>query len=160
MLIQVAMWALVAVGCLVVGKWLGAKFFGVKQDVSGLKRAAQRLSVVMRAHGLERTPAMLDELVVGSIDDLLQAVKDFALMVKDGDEAVAKELDGAFDRSLAIRLGSPGGRAALKIKLEAAQSIALELAKAAAPVVAAAAVVAVPASAPVVLPAAVIASAL
>lgn len=159
MIVQVIVWALTAVGCLVVGRLVGRKWFGLKKDVSGLKRSAQVLSQMMHERGLRRIPAMLDELVVGDIDDLLQSMRDFALMVRDSD-ALTKELDGAFERSLGVKLGSPEGRMALKIKLEAAEKIALELAKAAAPIAAAAAVAAVPASAPVVIPAAIVASAL
>jgi len=161
MILQVVIWCLVAASCLVVGKWLGSKWFGVKKDISGLKRAAQRLSIMFRERGLKRIPTMFDEFVIGDVDDLFQSMKDFAIMVGDGEEAIAKELDGAFERSLTTRLSSPEGRAALKVKLEAAQSIAVEIAKAAAPVVAAAAIsTAVPAAAPIAIPGAIVASAL
>jgi len=51
---------LVVVGCVVVGKYLGRKFFKTKKEVSGVKRAAQKWSVALREGGLKRIPDMID----------------------------------------------------------------------------------------------------
>ncbi len=129
----------VVVGCLVVGKWLGKKVFKTKKEVSGVKRAAQQASVAMREAGYKLFPNMLDNLVVGDVDDFFQDIKDFSTMLKSGNEVIAKELDGVFDRSLTARLRTPEGRAAVKVRLEMAETVATEVAKASAPLVVAAA---------------------
>ena len=49
-------------------------------------------------HGLKRLPAVLEEFVVGDVDDLFESIKEFAVMLKGGNEAIVKELDGTFER--------------------------------------------------------------
>ncbi len=139
MLIQAVTAVLVVVGCVVVGKYLGRKLFKTKKEISGVKRAAQKWSVALREGGLKRIPNMLDDFVVGDVDDLFQGFKDFATMLKDGNEVVTKELEGAFDRSFTAKLRTPEGRAMVKVRLEMAETVATEVAKASAPLVVAAA---------------------
>ena len=112
---------------------------GWKKDVSGLKRFAQTLAIILREHGLKRLPAVLEEFVGGDVDDLFESIKEFAVMLKGGNEAIVKELDGTFERMLYIKLSTPKGRAVLAARLVEAEKIA-EAAKTAAPIAAAVAV--------------------
>jgi len=142
MLLQVLIWIAVAIACIVVGKYLGTWLFGAKKEVSGIKRAAQSLSISLREAGLKRIPAMLDEFVVGDADDLFNGLKDLALVLKAGNESIVKELDATFDRCLNAKLSTPEGRALVEAKLNDAKKVAFEIAKAAAPVVATAVIAA------------------
>jgi hypothetical protein len=141
-MIQLLIWVVLAVMAYFVGREIGKRWFGVKKDVSGMRRSAQQLAIVLREHGLRRLPTMLEAFVVGDVDDLFDDIKTFAEMVKMGNEAIVKELEGTFDRMLGVKLNSPEGRALIKARVEAAEKVALEVAKAAAPIVAAAAIAA------------------
>jgi hypothetical protein len=142
-MVQVLVWVCVAVACFVVGQWIGKKLFGVKKDVSKLKRSMQSLAITLREHGLRRLPEALEEAVVGDVDDIFVAVKDFATVVKAGNEAIVCELEGTFNRMLDNKLTSPEGRALVEAKLNEAKKVAIEVAKVVAPIAAKAAVVAV-----------------
>lgn len=139
-LMQVLTWAVLASVCLVVGRVVGKKLFGVKKDLSILKRSAQTLAIQLRDMGLKRLPAILEEFVITDVDALLQSIKELAAVVKGGNEAIVKELDGTFERMLDTKLRSPEGRALLKSKLNAIETAAGEMVIAATPMIAAAAV--------------------
>jgi hypothetical protein len=142
MVMQVLVWIVVAVLAVIVGKWLGVKLFGAKKDVSNLRRSAQVLSIALRDAGLKRLPVILEQFVVGDVPDLLDSIHEMSIVVKSGNDAILKELADTFDRVLGMKLQSPEGRAAIKIRVLEAEKVALEVVKVAAPVVAAAAIAA------------------
>jgi hypothetical protein len=139
---NIILWVLLAVACVVVGKRAGGWLFGAKKQVAGLKRSMQSLAISFREAGLKRLPEALEEFVVGDADDLFANLKDLATILKSGNEAILKELDGTFERVLGVKLSSPEGRALIEAKLVEAKQTAIEVAKVVGPVVAKAAIVA------------------
>ena len=110
---NVVIWVLVAIAAVIIGRQAGQWLFTGKKQISGLKRAAQSLAIALRAQGLTRTPAALEEFVIGDVDDLLVSIKDFATIVGAGNEAIIKELEATYDRVLGEKLKTPEGRALL-----------------------------------------------
>lgn len=142
MFLQVVLWIAIAVVALIVGRQAGKWLFGAKKDLSNLKRAAQKLAIALREHGLRRLPEVLEEFTVGDVPDLMNSIHEFALVLKSGNDVIIKELENTFDRMLGVKLNSPEGRAALKARVAEAEKVALEVAKVAAPIVITAAVAA------------------
>ena len=127
-MLQVALWIGLAVVAVLVGKEVGKRLFAGKKNLTSLKRSSQTLAIALREHGLKRLPEVLEEFTVGDVDDLLTSIKDFATVVKAGNEAIVRELDGTFERMLGVKLRSPEGRAWLKAQLAEAEKVALEVA--------------------------------
>lgn len=129
-----AIYFVVAVAALVVGRELGKWIFKGKKDVSQLKRSMQTLAIALREHGLRRLPTALEEAVVGDLDDVFASIKDFATVVKSGNETILKELDGTFERCLGVKLSTPEGRAVVEAKLKEAAKAAVVVAKIVGPI--------------------------
>jgi putative component of toxin-antitoxin plasmid stabilization module len=132
------LWIVVALAAIVVGKEVGKLAFGAKKNLTGMRRAAQSLSIALREAGLTRIPAALENFCVGDLDDLLEGIKELSVTLKSGDGVIMKELEQTFDRMLGCKLKSPEGRALVEAKLAEAKKVALEVAKVALPVVVAA----------------------
>jgi hypothetical protein len=133
-MLQIVVWILVAVGCLVVGRELGSLLFKGKKKVSGLRKATQSLAIALREHGLKRLPEALEAVTIGELDDLVTCIQDAATVVRSGNAAIVEELEGTFSRMLGVKLNSPEGRAMLKARLAEAERVAVAVAKVALPV--------------------------
>jgi hypothetical protein len=55
---------------------------------------------------------------------LIDRIYDTAVLSRESNETLLKELNGTFERVLSIRLSSPEGRAELETKLIAAKKVA------------------------------------
>jgi hypothetical protein len=122
-------WILVVIACLLAGREIGKvisdRTNGAndgKRSLSGIKRDAQALAIKLREYGLKLLPTVLEDLVVGDVVDLFNKIKELAAIVRAGDEAVLKELDGTYERVLEKKLATKEGRAVLQAKLAEADA--------------------------------------
>lgn len=125
---QILIYVVVAIACLLVGREVGKLLFKTKKDLTGLRKAAQSLAIALREHGLRRLPEVLEAFTVGEVDDLLQNIREFAIVAKSGNEAILKELDGTFERCLGVKLSTPEGRAVIAARLAEAAALAAKVA--------------------------------
>ncbi len=114
-----------AIVCLLIGREIGKRLFSTHTKVAGVKRDAQELAIKWREFGLRLFPTLLEDLVVGDADDLLNRIRDLATIAKSGDDAIMRELNGTFERVLAVKLSTVEGRAVVAAKLAEAEKIAV-----------------------------------
>ena len=121
---QIVLWALLGLAALLVGKELSKWLFGAKKTFLGSKRAAQSLAIAFRSAGLTWLPVILEEYVVGDATSLFKSIDEAAAVVRNGNDAIMRELEGTFERVLDMKLSTPEGRALVKAKLDLAVAIA------------------------------------
>ncbi len=118
-------YVLAAIVCLVLGREIGKWLFNGRSKARGAKRAAQELSIKLREFGLKLLPTLLEDMVVGDVDDMVDRIRDLSLIAKSGDDAIMRELNGTFERVLAVKLSTVEGRAVVAAKLAEAEKIAV-----------------------------------
>ena len=131
---NMVLWIALGVACLLIGREVGGWLFSGKKTGSNVKRSAQRLAIALRETGLKRLPEMLEEFVVGDVSNLISSIQELSAVVKGGNEAILKELDGTFSHVLDAKLRTPEGRAVIKAKIDEVEQTLLRVAVAAAPV--------------------------
>jgi hypothetical protein len=77
------------------------------------------LSAKLRAAGLKRIPAFLDDFVTGDVQDMLEQIVDLSKLVEQGNDAIEKELEGTYENVLARKMADPAGMALIKAKIAA-----------------------------------------
>ena len=108
-------WILAGLVCLLVGKeigkWLPKWKPSLKSSSLLEKRqaSARFLAAKLREVGLQ---------LVTDVKDALDRVEDVAEIVKEGNDAILKELEGTYQRVLDAKLRTPEGRAAIRARLE------------------------------------------
>jgi hypothetical protein len=131
--LTIVVWVLVGLAALLVGveiskKWLSRKQKPVKE--TGNQRPFQSLAMSLRNLGHD-VPKLLVEYEIGGIVAMMKSLDEMQAVAKKGNDALMDELDGVFERVLAVKLGTPEGRALVKAKLEAAAVVAAPIIKAA-----------------------------
>lgn len=121
---NVFMWVLVVLGCILVGTEAGKLLFTGNDKLAAKKRAIQSLSVALRDIGMRIIPDALDEFVIADANGLLEKLHDLSTVLKAGNEAMLKEVQATFDSMLTKKLSTPEGRALIEAKLAEAKKIA------------------------------------
>jgi len=121
------------IACVLIGREAGKWLFGAKKNLTHTRRSALALAVSLREMGMKRVPEVIEELAVGEVSDLLEALRDMSKLMKAGNETILKELEGTFERVLDVKLSTPEGRAVVKARLIEVEAIVAKAAIVAAP---------------------------
>jgi hypothetical protein len=117
----------VSVACAVlVGRDVVTWVFQKDSEVEARRRAAFHLAGTLKAYGLKRMPDFLGDYAVGDYSGMYEKIHDFAKLVLSGEDAVVKELEGAYESVLTAKMASEEGRALISAKLAAVEAKAAE----------------------------------
>jgi hypothetical protein len=115
---MISMTSVVIVVLVAMVGFLGAKWLFRKDTAAeDRRRGAAKLAANLRAYGLVKIPDMLIDYSVGDYSAMAEKIKNLAQTVMAGEDAIVKELDGAFDKVLVEKLKTESGRALIAAKL-------------------------------------------
>ena len=98
--------------------------FWSEEDVSRLEARGPIVGDRIPLGRVDRLPVILEEYVVGDATSLFKSIDEAAAVVRNGNDAIMRELEGTFERVLDMKLSTPEGRALVKAKLDLAVAIA------------------------------------
>lgn len=108
----------------VVGAILGWLAFKKDTEVENRRRAAIEVASVLKAYGLEKTPALLISYAVGDYSGIAYELKAAAKLATGDPKAVMAEFEQAYQKIQAVKLSTPEGRAETEAALAGSKKAA------------------------------------